>query len=305
MIENGGHDLLLISIGANDAGPVGLTLALELARYRVPVRIVDKAAARSDKSKALAVWPRTLELLDRAGCARVFANTGLHSLAVNILSGPSVIAHVTLDGIESTFPFLLMLPQSDTERLLETHLESLGVSVERETELTEFVDTGDHVTCRLVGKDGGVESVDAPWLVGCDGAQSTVRKQLGCAFEGDTIGSRFVLADVHVAGLNVPATELAIFWHQDGVVVFFPIAPGRYRIIADTGPWDPAARHDPTLADIQAIVDQRGPGGVVLSSPVWLSSFGINERMVTDYRRGRVFLAGTPRTSTVPRAGRG
>jgi 2-polyprenyl-6-methoxyphenol hydroxylase-like FAD-dependent oxidoreductase len=147
--------------------------------------------------------------------------------------------------------------------------------------------------------------MDASWLVGCDGAQSTVRKQLGCAFEGETMGSRFVLADVHVAGLSVAATELAIFWHQDGVLVFFPIAPGRYRVIADMGRWDPAARQDPTLADIQAIVDQRGPGSVVLSSPVWLSPFGINERMVTDYRRGHVFLAGDAAHIHSPAGGQG
>ena len=115
------------------AGPVGLTLAAELARYRVPVRIIDKTAARTDKSKALAVWARTLELLDRAGCTDSFAATGLKAHAVAIFSGSDTIARITFDGVESPFNYMLLIPQSESERLLETHLESLGVKVERNT----------------------------------------------------------------------------------------------------------------------------------------------------------------------------
>ncbi len=83
------------------SGPVGLTIAAELARYRVPVRIIDKAPARTDKSKALAVWARTLELLDRAGCAEAFAATGLKTHEISILSGKEIIARVTLDDVVS------------------------------------------------------------------------------------------------------------------------------------------------------------------------------------------------------------
>ena len=76
------------------AGPVGLTVAAELARYRVPVRIIDPPPSRTDKSKALAVWARTLELLDRAGCAEAFAAAGLRTRAASIRIAQETIARV-------------------------------------------------------------------------------------------------------------------------------------------------------------------------------------------------------------------
>jgi 2-polyprenyl-6-methoxyphenol hydroxylase-like FAD-dependent oxidoreductase len=277
-------------------------MAAELARYRVPVRIVDKAPARTDKSKALAVWARTLELLGRAGCAEAFAATGLKTGAADILAGGKTITRVTFEHVASPFNYLLMIPQSDTERLLETHLESLGTRVERSVELVRFADSGDGVSGTLRRADGTSETVEASWLLGCDGAHSFVRQTLGMAFEGDTLETHFVLADVHVAGLPAPANELAIFWHEDGIAVFFPISPGRYRVIADVGA---SPRHDPTLAEIQAIVDRRAPGGVRVSAPVWLAGFGINERKVRDYRAGRVFVAGDAAHIHSPAGGQG
>src|SRR5271154_4072802 len=113
------------------AGPVGLTMAAELARYGVSVRIVDKSAARTDKSKALVLWSRTLELLDRAGCSAAFVEAGHKVTAANMIAGDKTIGHVELTGVASPHPFALMLPQSETERLLERHLASLGVTVER------------------------------------------------------------------------------------------------------------------------------------------------------------------------------
>src|ERR1700754_2288802 len=105
------------------AGPVGLTLAAELARYGVSVRVVDKAAQRTDKSKAVVLWSRTLELLDRANCADAFVAAGNKVEAANIIADKRVIGHVDISDVKSPYPFALMLPQSDTERLLEEHLD--------------------------------------------------------------------------------------------------------------------------------------------------------------------------------------
>jgi len=284
------------------AGPVGLTLAAELARYKIPVRIIDKAPARTDKSKALAVWARTLELLDRAGCAQAFAATGLQAKTVSISRDTELIARAALDEIASPFNYLLLIPQSETERLLEAHLQSLGGKVERNAELTGFSDLGEGVACAVRHADGGVERLEASWLIGCDGAHSLVRKTLGLAFEGDTLATHFILADIHVAALDMPDDELVMFWHPDGVVVFFPIAPGRYRIIADIGA-EPL--HDPGLDEVQAIVNGRCPPGMILSDPIWLAGFGVNERKVEQYRTGRVFVAGDAAHVHSPAGGQG
>jgi 2-polyprenyl-6-methoxyphenol hydroxylase-like FAD-dependent oxidoreductase len=298
------------------AGPVGLTMAAELARYGAPVRIVEKTAQRTDKSKALVLWSRTLELLDRAGCAAPFVATGMQVEAANIVAGGKQLGRIGFAGIDSPFPYALMIPQSETERLLEAHLSSLGIRVEREVALLGFNDTGTAISASLQHPDGRTEDYLANWMIGCDGAHSTVRHGLRLQFQGKTLPSDWVLADVHVDGMPLPANELGIYLHEDGVIAIFPIGPGRYRIIADIGSsidrsahgtnaLDGANRENPTLADMQAIVDRRGPGRVVLSDPIWLSSFHINERKVADYRSGRVFVVGDAAHVHSPAGGQG
>src|SRR5271156_721379 len=131
------------------AGPVGLTLAIELARFGVPVRIVEKATARTDKSKALVVWSRTMELLDRAGCGDAFVATGNKVIAANIVAGSRQLAHIVFDNVASPHPYGLMIPQSETERLLEAHLAGLGVKVEREAEAVGFSTQGEGMVTTL------------------------------------------------------------------------------------------------------------------------------------------------------------
>jgi 2-polyprenyl-6-methoxyphenol hydroxylase-like FAD-dependent oxidoreductase len=117
------------------AGPVGLTMAAELARYGLSTRIIDKSAARTDKSKALVLWSRSLELINRMGCSASFVDAGLKVTAANIIAGSREIGHVRLDSMETPYPYALMIPQSETERLMEEHLSACGVQVERQVEL--------------------------------------------------------------------------------------------------------------------------------------------------------------------------
>jgi 2-polyprenyl-6-methoxyphenol hydroxylase-like FAD-dependent oxidoreductase len=291
------------------AGPVGLTMAAELARYGVSVRIVDKTAERTDKSKALVIWSRTLELIDRMGCTATFVDAGMQATAANIIAGKEQIARITLDKVVSPHPYALMLPQCETERLTEEHLNSLGVQVERSMELTHFESTDAGVVSTLRFADGHEETQESAWLIGCDGAHSAVRHQLGMQFEGDTLKSDWVLADVHMTGVPNPG-EIAIMWHSEGVLALFPITQDRYRVIADVG--DGANKTngapvtaDPTLEEVQAIMDRRGPGGIIASAPIWLAAFHINERKVKEYREGRVFLAGDAAHIHSPAGGQG
>lgn len=297
-----------LSVLIAGAGPVGLTMAAELARYGVAVRIVDSAAARTDKSKALVLWSRSLELIDRMGCGEAFVAAGLKATAANIIAGGKRVAHVQLDSVPTPHPYGLMLPQSETERLMEAHLNTLSVQAERQVTLTGFSQAGDAVTATLRHADGREETATAAWLVGCDGAHSAVRHGLGMEFEGETLPSSWVLADVHLEGVPSPLHELEMHMHAEGVLALFPIAAapggGRYRVIADVGGAG-AERRDPTLEEVQALLDRRGPGGVVASAPVWLAGFVINERKVAAYRDGRVFLAGDAAHIHSPAGGQG
>ena len=288
------------------AGPVGLTMAIELARFGVPFRIIDKASQRTDKSKALVMWSRSLELLERSGVSHELVDAGYKVERVTISSDKQPVGSLTFAELPTAYPFALMIPQSDTERVLEGFLNRLGIQVEREVELLNFKDDGEKVDCKLQHADGKEEKIESPWLIGCDGAHSTVRHLLGKEFHGETSLIDWLLADVHL--VNVDRTpEIGIGWHSDGVLATFPIGPNRYRIVADIGTaHDSSARPaEPTLEDVQAVLDKRFPGGARAVDPVWLSSFRINERKVADYRGGRAFLAGDAAHVHSPMGGQG
>jgi hypothetical protein len=172
-------------------------------------------------------------------------------------------------------------------------------------ELVSFVEGPDSVVCQVRHADGHEESVKASWLIGCDGAHSSVRKSAGMPFTGHAEPNDWMLADIHIQGV-LAEDEVSVFLHAKGALIFFPITRDRFRMIADLGKADASAqRPDPTLADAQAKVDERGPGGLVLSDPVWLSNFRINERKVAEYRRGRVMLAGDAAHIHSPAGGQG
>lgn len=276
------------------AGPVGLTMALELARYKVPVRLVDKMTARSDKSRAIGIWTRTLEMLDRVGegISAELISGGNKVNVANIFSGSERIAHIALRHADTPYPFVLMLPQCDTEAVLERHLEARGVHTELGVELTAFAQDDDGITAHLSHPDGRMETERFGWMVACDGSHSPIRHGLGLAFEGDTLGTAWALGDFRLTGSPFPMNELATYWHEDGPIVFFPLSAGRSRLIVNVGSAAGAEDTPPTPAEFQAIVDRRGPGGITLGEAIWTSSFRINERQVPRYRVGRVFLAG-------------
>ncbi len=271
----------------------------------MPVRIVDKSAQRTDKSKALVVWSRTLELLDRSGGSARFITAGFKVEAVNFIAGDKVIGQITMDGVQSPYPYALMLPQSETERLLEERLHDLGVDVERRVELATLKRDADGVSAVLRHADGREETTSADWLIGCDGAHSAVRHGLGATFSGETMKADFMLADIHMTGYPFPDCEMSVFWHRDGVFVIFPISPGRYRVIADLPAGGAEHPPAPTLQQVQAVMDQRGPSGLKAFDPIWLAGFRINGRKVKSYRWGRVFLAGDAAHVHSPAGGQG
>jgi 2-polyprenyl-6-methoxyphenol hydroxylase-like FAD-dependent oxidoreductase len=287
------------------AGPVGMTMASELARYGIKLRIIDKAAQRTDKSKALVLWSRTLELLDRGGGSAPFLNAGFNVDAVNFISRDKTVGRVSMKNVQSPYPYALMLPQSETERLLEERLRDLGVAVERQVELATFTSRSDGVDAVLRHANGHEETVSADWLLGCDGAHSAVRHGLKAQFTGETMNSDWMLADVHMTGYPYPDTEASVHWHHDGAFVIFPISPGRYRVLADLPMTAETQPPTPTLEQVQAIIDRRGPSGMKAFDPIWLAGFRINGRKVSDYRWGRVFLAGDAAHVHSPAGGQG
>jgi len=240
------------------------------------------------------------------GCVDAFTGAGLRATHAVMRSGSRELAHIDFSGLETPYPYGLLLPQSETERLLESHLYGFGVQVERGTELVTFGTDATGVNAVLRHPDGREETLRADWLIGCDGSHSTVRHVLGFEFEGEAEPNDWLLADIHLEG-NVGEDEVMIFLHRKGVLALFPMGSGRFRVIADCGPRNTSSDAEPDLMleDVQRVLDTRGPGGLRASDPVWLAHFGINERKVREYRAGRVLLAGDAAHIHSPAGGQG
>jgi 2-polyprenyl-6-methoxyphenol hydroxylase-like FAD-dependent oxidoreductase len=288
-------------------GPTGATMAAELLARGLAVRVIDKAAARSDKSRALVVQARSLELFQKMGIADELVARGRRTVRINWWVGersPMQIDFAHVPGLDTPYPFLLFVSQAETERLLDARLAALGAKVERPVELLDFADDGDGVVARLRHEDGREESVRARWIVGCDGAHSVVRKQAGLRFEGAPYPSDFVLADVAVDS-DLAEGELHLFLPARGLLALFPL-PGarRFRVIA-APPEPPAHESDPTLDEVEAMARRLCPHELALRDPVWLARFRLHHRGVDRYRAGRAFVAGDAAHIHSPAGGQG
>lgn len=178
------------------AGPVGLTAAAELRRRGVSCRLVDRLPARLPYAKAVGIQPRTLEIWDRMGLARTAleAAVPLHGQLIYVNGQEQPRIELALPP-EVPYGFAA-LPQYETERILEEHLAALGTVIERGTELLSFTQDEDGVTALMRTATGADEELRVRYLIGCDGAHSTVRKGLGLAFEGGAFAEEYMLADV-------------------------------------------------------------------------------------------------------------
>lgn len=286
------------------AGPTGLSLAITLRRYGIPVRIIDRAAQPSGVSKALAVWSGSLEALQGLGVVEEFLAQGRRLRALVVGDGDRTLAELAVgDGIDSPYPFPLLLPQSQTESILAARLNALGVTIERSVELTELAQDGGGVTATLRRGDGTIESARAEYLVGCDGARSAVRHALGIEFEGYTEPETFLLGDVRIDGGGLDSNNIYVWWHDGGTIALFPYADHVWRMFARRE--DAEGEAPPTLEELQLHADRHGPRGLRLHDPVWLSAFRVNERLAARYREGRCFLAGDAAHIHSPAGGQG
>jgi 2-polyprenyl-6-methoxyphenol hydroxylase-like FAD-dependent oxidoreductase len=282
------------------AGPTGLLLAGQLAHAGVPVRIVDRQPARCAESRALAVHARTLEMLDRLGLADEFVARGRRVRAFSMWDGRRRLARIDFGRLDSAFPFLLDIPQQETEAILAGYLARAGVGVERSTELVGLVPGADSVTVTL--RCPVESSFPVRYVVGCDGAHSTVRRQAGLSFDGHGYPQDWLLADVAL-DWDRPADEVHIVFNPAGrATVCMPQPGDRWRVIlyfagTRSGP--------PALEEVADLVAERVPGPVTVSDPTWLAAFRTHRRSASAYRAGRVFLAGDAVHIHSPAGGQG
>jgi 2-polyprenyl-6-methoxyphenol hydroxylase-like FAD-dependent oxidoreductase len=288
------------------AGPTGLTLALWLSRLGVPLRIVDKAAEPGTTSRALAMHARTLELDRQIGLAEALVGPGQEFVAANLWVRGKRRARAVFGDIGkglSAFPYILILPQDEHERILIDRLRENGVEVERPVEIAAFEDDGDRVFVRLRSADGHEESCEAGYLVGCDGARSAVRQGLGIGFPGGTYAHMFYVADVEARG-PVITGELHVALDDSDFLAIFPMkGTNRARLVGTVQ----QAAHDDARSlswdDVSAgAIDRLG---IEIERVNWFSTYHVHHRVADRFRKGRVFLAGDAAHIHSPVGGQG
>jgi len=279
-------------------------MANELVRHGAGCRIIDRSAQPSRTSKALAIFPRTLEVFETMGMADRFVAAGHRLRGLSLHHRLEQIARIEFTSVASPFPFALGLPQSETERLLDERLNASGITVERGVELTGLMQGNDAVHAVLRHSDGREETMETPWVVGCDGAHSTTRHTLDMDFEGAQYDESFILADVQLES-TLARDRVHLFFGEDGLVGVIPFFENRWRIVADIPPdsRDPSSP-EVTLDEVQALLDRRGLQ-YRASDPDWMARFNISHRKVREFRQLRVFLAGDAAHIHSPAGGQG
>jgi 2-polyprenyl-6-methoxyphenol hydroxylase-like FAD-dependent oxidoreductase len=285
------------------SGPSGLVLAAQLLARGMSVRVIDKGDGPASQSRAVSIHARTLELLDTMGLAETFVEHGHEVRRFHLYAGNRTLLDLDMARNGSRYGFMLHLPQSQTERLLRIRLNELGGTVEQRVELVRLVEQADGVEASLRDVEGQEIRVSADYVVGCDGAHSRVRQELGLAFQGQAYPQDFLLADVAVDGLGRD-DEVHSFFRQNGLpLVCLPMGGQRWRLVMPNA-GDRAGR-PPSFAEIQDVVAQRAPRRIEVSDPRWLACFRCQLRSVATYRRGRVLVAGDAAHIHSPAGGQG
>ena len=290
------------------AGPTGLVLAAELLARGIRTRVIDQGDGVALQARAVGIHARTLEVLNTMGLAENFIERGQVVRELRFYSRGRCLTSLQFARCGSRFGYLLDLPQDQTERLLRARVAELGGAIEQRAELTGLIPESGAVTATIRCPAGQIRTITAGYVVGCDGAHSRVRRELGLTFHGHPYPQDWLLADVLLGG-DLPDGHLRedaihAFFRPNGLpVIFFPMRGHRWRV---TLPFAGDRGEDaPTLAEIQHLTSQRVPRPVTVSDPTWLASFRCHRRSASAYRRGRVLLAGDAVHIHSPAGGQG
>jgi 2-polyprenyl-6-methoxyphenol hydroxylase-like FAD-dependent oxidoreductase len=274
------------------AGPTGLALAVALRQRGIEAVLLDRQAEAANTSRAAVVHARTLEVLEEFDVSRRMVEQGLISRHFAIREANRPLLELDFAGLPSKYPYALMLPQSATEAILLERLRELGGDVRRPVTVTRLLPDG-------VELDTG-ETITARYVVGADGMHSVIREQAGIGFTGSAYQESFLLADV-LMDWPLSPTEVQLFLDPAGVTVVAPLPGGHWRIVATV----PQAPEQPSVADVQALIDARGPRGAAIRGVVWGSRFRVHHRLADRYHAGNVVLAGDAAHVHSPAGGQG
>jgi len=262
------------------------------------VVVIDKQAAGSNTSRACVIHPRTLEMLEQLGVTKQLVEEGLELNDFAVRDGDQRLVPVGFADLPTDHPYIVMIPQSETERILLERLEELGGSILRPRTATGLSQTAEGAEVTL---DNG-DVIAARYVVAADGMNSTVRDLAGLRMPGNTLQLSCSLVDVRVDG-GLPLDEVALYFASAGLLVVAPLPGGSFRLVAEV---HDAPEH-PDVDYAQRLLTERGPrkSHPRVTEVIWGSRFRIHERVADKYRAGRVILAGDAAHTHSPAGGQG
>lgn len=275
------------------AGPTGLMMACQLARHKVPFVIIDQKKSITNETKALGVQARTMEVYQQMGIAQEALRRGLVGEAVNFVVKGQPTRRIHLAEIGkgiSPFPFIHMLVQHENEALLQHFLKTEGESVLWNTHLDSITQTNTEVEAIIITEEGERQTIVADWLVGADGGSSTIRKQLGMSFKGETHEQTFFVADTEIDWKF--SQEVHVCLDKTKFLAFFPMkGDRRFRIVGAL----PSHLEDVEGIEFETFIEEVLEDMTInlkVSNTDWFKTYKIHHRVVPDFQKGRCFLAG-------------
>jgi 2-polyprenyl-6-methoxyphenol hydroxylase-like FAD-dependent oxidoreductase len=286
------------------AGPTGMTLAISLRQLGLDCIVIDQQPDPPDDARAAFVQPRTLEYLRRIQVAGPLIDDGLKGRGAAFADRDRDLIRLSYDTVDGPYPFLLMIPQSVTQRHLDQRFRELGGSVLRGVRLLDLVPEFPGSAATVVDSDGALRVINARFVAGCDGVWSRVRTQLGIGFPGNSPTQMFAVSDVRFDGWPSDRVETVFSLSPHGMLISSPLPKDMVRVVASVAPGTTA----PTRQDADDLIQTRGPSWMrkgkvleLLSSSTWQ----VHERVATQFRHGNTFLLGDAAHTHSPAGGQG
>jgi 2-polyprenyl-6-methoxyphenol hydroxylase-like FAD-dependent oxidoreductase len=309
--RNDGFDTDVIIAGA---GPIGLTAACALAHHGVDFRIFEERRETRPYSRANNLWARPQELLASIGILDAIAEKSYRITKVKTLLNGQTVDPVQIADVASPFGEVLYSGQDVIETILTEQVEAKGGAVERGRKVVGFDQDADGVTVTLVnaskngdGTDGPSERLRCRYMIGADGGDSFVRRELGLDFKPEKLPNRMNRqVDAKLSWRrSTEFDQLWFFYYPKGFAGVLPVWGGYHRLFFladDAGIPD----RDPTLEEMQAIAREvTEDETLTLTDPIWLTHSRFQHGTAAHYAKGRVFLAGDAGHRTLPIAGQG
>ncbi|KAJ9199735.1 hypothetical protein DTO166G4_5944 [Paecilomyces variotii] len=299
------------------AGPTGLVLAVALTRLGIKIRIVDKQKTTAETSRAIVIHSRTLEFYQLLGLLDDILPRGHRLEVLNLRTEGAQSVRIPFRDVGAgltRYPFVFIQPQSIHEPILEAKLNSLGVFVERSVEFLDHIDHGTHITARIrpvdqddsietVGQEENGETVETAFLVGCDGAHSTVRHGVHVDFMGSPYRQTFFVADLIGSGPPVDGEGHFNFGGGEDtiMVVSYEQYPGgtHVHVLGAVENMSPHAQFD----DVRPILEKEVK--LTTHEVKWFTTYRVHHRVAERFRKGRVFIAGDAAHILSPLDGQG